>query len=367
MKNMLSWIPFWDSGEKHYGLADKDVAQFVSNMRQPQGNPDSHYLLACYYQQGGGHKEAIEEFKKVLLIDPDYVNAYNGMGISYDLLGDFSMANESYEKALELNPNLDYLHNNLGYSFLLQGNLDAALNAFQKAVALNNQNRQAHNNLGLAYARKEQFDQAMVEFKLAGDEAHAYYNIAQLYYEKGLYNEAINHYASALSLNPSLTNARNGLEAARALAMISQPATEKVELKELATQDQSANRKSDIKGFENLKDKDNKQQDFTRDIDIEISNGNGVNQMAKRLSNHLREKGFKIGRLTNADNFNHAKTEIYYKRGYYEFAYDVAQQIPGIQYLKIIKKLDRRNIQLKVLMGYDLIKHNKLFEDGQRS
>jgi tetratricopeptide (TPR) repeat protein len=340
MKNMLSWVPFWNSGEKHYGLTDKDVAQFVSNMRRPQGNPDSHYLLACYYQEGGRYKEAIEEFEKVLLIDPDYVNAYNGMGVSYDLLGDFPMAIESYEKALELNPNLDYLHNNLGYSHLLQGNLDAAIDAFQKAIALNNQNRQARNNLGLAYARKGQFDQAMVEFKLAGDEARAYYNIAQLYYEKGLYNEAIHHYTTALILNPSFTLAQNGLEAARALARISQPA------------------------HENLKDK---QQGFARDIDIEISNGNGVNQMAKRLSSHLKEKGFKIVRLTNADNFKHAKTQIYYKNGYHELAHDMAHQIPGIQYLKIIKELDRRNIQLKVLIGYDLIKHNKLFEDGQQS
>src|SRR4030065_1140675 len=160
---------------------DKDIVQFFSKVRPQPGNPESHYLLACYYQERGRHKEAIEEFKKVTLIDPDHSKAYNGMAVSYDLLRDFPRATESYKAALKLNPNLDYVHNNLGYSYLLQGKFQEAIIALNQAIALNDSNRQTHNNLGLAYAETGQFDLAIVQFKKAGDDANAHYNMAQVY------------------------------------------------------------------------------------------------------------------------------------------------------------------------------------------
>jgi len=50
---------------------DSDLLAFVSSIRPRAGNPDSHYLLACYYQDGGEHKKAVEEFEKVLRINPE--------------------------------------------------------------------------------------------------------------------------------------------------------------------------------------------------------------------------------------------------------------------------------------------------------
>ena len=102
--SFISWEKLFKAKEK----------QSFFSMRSRLGNPDSHYLLACYYQERGRQKEAIEELAKVLSIDPGYVKAYNGMGVSYDLLRDFRKAIESYEKALQLNADLDYVQNNLG-------------------------------------------------------------------------------------------------------------------------------------------------------------------------------------------------------------------------------------------------------------
>ncbi len=111
--------------------SSQEMSKFFQKVRSSAGNPDSHYLLACYDQERDRHREAIAEFKKALAIDPTYVRAYNGMGISFDHLGDFPKAVECYEKALQLSPNLDYVHNNLGYSHLLQGNLDEAIAALK--------------------------------------------------------------------------------------------------------------------------------------------------------------------------------------------------------------------------------------------
>ena len=210
--------------EKNLGL-QKNMVRFFSQVRPSQGNPDSHYLLGCYFQERGSHREAIEEFQKVLLIDPNYVKAYNGMGVSYDLSRNSSKAIEVYQKALKINPKLDYVLNNLGYSYLLQGHIDEAISAFEKAIALNPKEMRYHNNLGLAFAQKDQFELAFSEFVKAGDESEAHYNIARLYYERGRYHEARGHYAKALGLNPQSTMVRTGVEVVNALARIFQPSS----------------------------------------------------------------------------------------------------------------------------------------------
>ena len=412
---------------------DKEIVQFFSKVRPHPGNPDSHYLLACYYQERGRHKEAIEEFRKTALINPDHVKAYNGMGVSYDLLGDFQKAIESYKTALKLDPNLDYVHNNLGYSYLLQGKFHEAIVAFNQAISLNDSNRQTHNNLGLAYAETGQFDLAMLEFKKAGDEARAHYNMAQVYLKKGLYNEAKSHYANALTLNPSLTMVHTGLEAAHVLARIFLPIPVKTEAKawiipDKGTVDKKESEKaaiedektplmvqivkeelnepptyeshtnqemrgpdqvmivamkevsspqtaSDQSVTRELKSQETpvpgqsmevKQQYSLKEVGVEISNGNGVNRMARRVGNYLREKGFNVVRLTNANNFSHSETQIYFHKGHGDDARQLAEQIISkLENMKELKQLDRPNIKIKVIIGKDLISQNKSFGEQQ--
>jgi len=533
--NMLNWTKFWDSSNSQGGsLTEKDLAQFASNMRPARGNPDSHYLLACYYQERGRHIEAIEEFKKAILIDPSYVKAYNGMGVSCDLIGDFPRAIESYKKAVSLNPDLSYVQNNLGYSYLLQGNPDEAIAAFKKAIVLNNQEKRFHNNLGLAYAMKDQFDLALTEFKLAGDEDKAHYNIAQLYYKKGLYKEAKSNYAKAIEQDPSLARAQNGLQAAEAMARISpqsvvseakkeelvapaQPSLTKneepsfvskelpsflskeepsfvfvskvepealtpaalislnpdpapaqipaVEEKKVVYEVQVASTRSPhnanfaVKSLQRsgyrasvsnwkseegnewhritvgsfatkdealtLKQKIEKEFEYKpviiqstsvvhvqpapllvqsmpvvvqsapviqstsvrteavksflpdqqilqasieqlpppKEAKVEISNGNGVRRMARRVGNYLTQNGVRVVRLTNAKNFKYPQTKIYYLEGYQEAAYQLANQMPGIQKMEVSETFDRPTIRIKVLIGKDLVPYHKVFAD----
>jgi Flp pilus assembly protein TadD len=420
VKNITGWVNPWASDKTKAGVTSKDITQFVSKVRSNGGNPDSHYLLACYYQERGRHKEALEEFKKVLLIDPNYVKAYNGMGVSYDLLGDFSRAIEHYNYALKLDPNLGYVYNNLGYSFLLQGNLDDAITALKRATTINDQDQRFHNNLALAYGEKGQYDTALAEFNLAGDEAKAHHNLAQVYFNKGLLNEAKSHYAIALKLNPSITVVRTALKAADALARIFEPIPSKAEPRQLAMPDQPSittaemeklvaseetteqsivakveirneinDNQSTEKGAQPIEltathqpdpqtiiekeivpvdqRPEIKQLSSLKNAGIEISNGNGAYRMAKKVGDYLKEKGLKVTRLTNANNFNHTGTRIFYQKEYNEAGEYVAEQLPVFWSKEETEKFDRQNIKIKILIGKDLVPHNKLFENGKKS
>ena len=168
-KGLLGFLKFW--GPKDETATDEKAAAqasaFMLQVRPARGNPDSHYRLAVHYQLRGRHQEAIEEFTKTVMIDPGYVFAYNGLGVSYDNLKEFDKAAEAYRTAMRLAPGEHYAYNNLGYSLILKGDFEGAVKILQEGIALTENNEQMHNNLAIAYAALGEKDLAITELKLA--------------------------------------------------------------------------------------------------------------------------------------------------------------------------------------------------------
>lgn len=205
-KNFLGYLKFWGPKQEAAENGEaREVAVFSSQVRPVlKGNPDSHYLLAVHYQQRGRHHEAIEEFRKVVLIDPDHAKAYNGLGVSYDNLKEFDNARESYRTAIRLAPEQDYIYNNLGYSLALAGDYEAAAEILQKGIALNPNNEQMHNNLTMAYAGMGKNELALAELQRTKEPAPARLELAKIHQHQGRVEDAAAFFAEATSLDPSL-------------------------------------------------------------------------------------------------------------------------------------------------------------------
>ncbi len=90
-------------------------------------------------------------------------------------------------------------------------------------------------------------------------------------------------------------------------------------------------------------------------IAIEVSNGNGVHRMAKRVGEYLKSKGIEVTRLTNAKHFDFSETIIFYHDIDLRNALDIADQLPGYQKVEKSVKFDRPDIKVKVLIGRDLV------------
>jgi hypothetical protein len=102
---------------------------------------------------------------------------------------------------------------------------------------------------------------------------------------------------------------------------------------------------------------------YTSNTDVEISNGNGINRMARRVGEFLRKKGINVTWLTNADNFNYQETNIFYRDGYLDSAMYIEKMLPGTQdYQKSIISNRPDNINVKVIIGRDLIAHRDILE-----
>ena len=101
-------------------------------------------------------------------------------------------------------------------------------------------------------------------------------------------------------------------------------------------------------------------RDFIVTVEIEVSNGNGVNGMASRVANYLRKKGFKVSRLNNANSFNHVTTKIFYYNGHLQDVHRLLQEIPAQLDAKNIIELQRLGNRIKILIGKDMIPYDRM-------
>jgi len=186
-----------DQANQRMTLSEKDLNKFGSSMKIIDGEAESHYKMALYFQRRKKHKFAIEELKMAIRLNPLFTKAYNAMGVSYDNLGHYSQAIGCYRGALKLDPKLDYVHNNLGYSYLLKNELDAAIAAFQKAIELNDSKKRYRSNLGLAYVMKDQYDEAYAQFRIIEGDTGAKEKLAKLLDNLG--KEKPDHYLAKYS------------------------------------------------------------------------------------------------------------------------------------------------------------------------
>lgn len=324
-------------GKLRESRSDVKTAEFFSGVKPVKGNPDSHFRLACYYQDRGRHREAVEEFTRVIAIDPKNADAYNRLGVSYDRLGEYRHAEICYQKALQLNPSLYYVHNNVGYSQILQGDFEAAAAALTKALSLNRNDKIVHNNLGLAYTRMQRPDLAMPEFEKGMGKAAALRNIARTPFEP-----------SGLS-GLTVPEKQDMAALADALPDLSGKAQERP----------AARQENGTHIFENGNPGRPSQRGG-----VEISNGNGVRMMARDMGRYLKEKGFKVVRFTNAKRFDYRKASIIYRQGYGDEARRLAEELPCGCEFKISERFARTNVKIRVLIGKEMAPYKKMFKGG---
>lgn len=366
-------------------------------------DPQASYQYGRYLQNKGKHHWAVQELAKATAADPSHVQAYNAMGISCDILGEYAQAQEAYQAALDIDPDLAWVHNNLGVSALMQGQVHKAISSFNRAVELSPETVRFRNNLGLAYAQNGQMPKAFAQFSVAEGPAKAHARLATCYQQAGKTELAREHLARSYALESGSgtkettqqTFSAPDFSGTSQVARGDQKHTYRAEVDTnrvvaaTATKQKLPARKVARAKPRQEKQKESRQRvipaqpqtladkDNTRDsleefpiLDtrpdpqprsqpgIEISNGNGVQGMAARVGRFLSGKNLHVVRLSNADHFGHDKTLVYYCPEYLQQAYQVAQQIPGWQDMQEVQALAREEVKIKVRIGRDIIRYD---------
>jgi hypothetical protein len=104
-----------------------------------------------------------------------------------------------------------------------------------------------------------------------------------------------------------------------------------------------------------------KTEQQSRDIvELEIANGNGVNGMAGRLQYFLKERGFKVVKITNANTFEHITTKIFYNNGHRKDVDHLIQEIAFCPDERSIIELKNFGRRIKIIIGKDIMRQNRV-------
>jgi len=141
--------------------------------------------LGWFYERLGRYFEAIDNFKRAILLDPSLLVAYRGICYRYEQLGEIDsslvwakrwtaeypddangwtslgwmylgkdslrQAQTTFEKAQEINPHFTLILYNLGHTYRLQGNYREAIKSLQRILEMSPSDSWAHYQLGVLY------------------------------------------------------------------------------------------------------------------------------------------------------------------------------------------------------------------------
>jgi adenylate cyclase len=157
-----------------------------------------------YQYTRGGHRAAIEMYLKALELDPNYALAYAGLSLCYAQFINrgwdenaiwLSKAEEAALKALGIDQRLPEAHFALGYVYEMKEDWDKEEGAMRRVLLLNPNHAHAHDSLGDVYYHRDQLEEAIAEYQTALrlDPFHprAPVQLAATYEKAGQYRAAI--------------------------------------------------------------------------------------------------------------------------------------------------------------------------------
>jgi Tfp pilus assembly protein PilF len=183
-----------------------------------------HFALAVRYQSLGDFEQALRHYLAVLDADAFNVEARNNLGLLYH---DRGMVNESVEqlrKAVSINPQYLKARSNLAVVLMDAGRVAEARAELREALRLDPRNVDLLVNMALIEKSDHQPDAAIETLLRAigyqPSHALAHYNLALLYEEKGELGRAYDQYTAYLQLagpeqGALLSDVRHRLDAIR--------------------------------------------------------------------------------------------------------------------------------------------------------
>jgi tetratricopeptide (TPR) repeat protein len=199
-------IPTWDDVHNTTSLVKDTVSGKARRDRQTQA-----YAEARIMERRHDYAGAEKLYRQLLTELPTNRDCYHRLAVMAAVQGKFEEANKLYRSALDCGSPTADLWSDLGYCHYLQHQLPEAEGALRQAIALTPQHSAAQNNLALVLGEQGNLDEAYRYFRQANKEAMAEANFAFLCAQCGDLPRAQKHYSHALSIDPELRTALDGL------------------------------------------------------------------------------------------------------------------------------------------------------------
>jgi len=180
---------------KNYIEAEKYLKELIKFFHP---KPEYYSGLAVIQKKTGKFKEAEENYKNALLVNPAFFESYYNLGILFYEQRKLNEAIYSFRKSIEIKQDLYLAYYNLGNIYREMDELDLSIDCYEKAISFKNNFDDAYYNLGVVSEKKRDFEKAFECYEKATyynpGNMNAQWNIALLYLQTGDYQKGLVKY-----------------------------------------------------------------------------------------------------------------------------------------------------------------------------
>jgi tetratricopeptide (TPR) repeat protein len=143
---------------------EKDPEKYLRILKEAADkypkDKEIHFYMGTYYLERSLSEQSVEEFGRVLRLDPNHDGALNNMGYAYMQLKNFDMAVEYLTRLASLLPRTPNPFDSLAEAYFMMGNLDLAIENYKKALTIKPDFYSSLEPLAYIFAMKEDYTEA---------------------------------------------------------------------------------------------------------------------------------------------------------------------------------------------------------------
>lgn len=180
--------------------------------------PNDLFLLNLYgviLVKKDFQEKAINQFNKIIKINPEFYEAYYNIGTVLFKQSKFKEAINYFNNAIKIKKNYFEAYFNLAECYRNLNLFDKAITFFETCLKYKPDDFEIYNNLGLIYQKINQFDFAITNYQKAlqinPGFFQAYNNLGVLYMEVGRIEDSIIFFNKCIQINREFTSAYNNL------------------------------------------------------------------------------------------------------------------------------------------------------------
>jgi tetratricopeptide (TPR) repeat protein len=181
-------------------------------------HPDSpavHFSLGNAYRAAGLLKAAETALKRAILLQPNFPDALNSLGLVLHKLNDRDRAAQVYERAILLDSGFVEARLNLADLLFDNCQFEAAVQQLRGALAIDPQSARLHHRLGVALEQQHKYKEAVGShtsaITLDPTLVEAYVSLSSALCGLGKADDALPHIRAAVTMRPDLAPAWNAL------------------------------------------------------------------------------------------------------------------------------------------------------------
>jgi tetratricopeptide (TPR) repeat protein len=190
--------------------ADRDAALPA---KEPPISANTRFVAAVLAEDTNDLPNAIKQYQAALQADPKHVPSIFGLAVIYSRQRQFPKAIDLWNRYIAATNGNATGYSNLGFCYESAGRPADAESAYRQGIVKDPRNQACRVNYGLMLAHQGKTAEATEQLSAVLTPAEVHYDLASVYESQGKKTAARDEYREALTLDPSLSDAKTRLAA----------------------------------------------------------------------------------------------------------------------------------------------------------